>query len=146
MSGRIYSVGYEGLTLPALIDQLTGAKVTTLVDVRLNAVSRRPGLSKKALTAALADAGIAYVHEKELGNPQDNRDSFRNGDGSEGRTRMRAQLDNGSADALDRVADLAEDQRIAVMCVESERQRCHRDVITDVIAEQHPDIEVIQIL
>lgn len=146
MAGRIYSVGYEGLTLPALIDRLTGAKVTTLVDVRLNAVSRRPGFSKKALTAALADAGIAYVHEKELGNPQDNRNSFRVGDGSEGRTRMRAQLDNGSAEALSRVADLAEDQRIAVMCVERERNRCHRDVITDVITEQHPDIEVVQIL
>lgn len=146
MAGRIYSVGYEGLALPAFIDRLNGARVTTLVDVRLNASSRRPGFSKTALSSALADAGITYVHERELGNPRDNRDSFRNGDGSEGRMRMRAQLDDEAAAALSRVADLAEGERIAVMCVERERARCHRDVITDVITEQRPDIEVLQIL
>lgn len=146
MAGRIYSVGYEGLALPAFIDRLNGARVTTLVDVRLNASSRRSGFSKTALSSALAEAGITYVHERELGNPRDNRDSFRNGDGSEGRMRMRAQLDDEAAAALSRVAALAEGERIAVMCVERERARCHRDVITDVITEQRPDIEVLQIL
>ena len=58
--------------------------MSVLVDVRLNAVSRKSGFSKKRLTQALKDAGIEYVHEKDLGNPQDNRDSFRNGDGEAG--------------------------------------------------------------
>jgi uncharacterized protein (DUF488 family) len=134
------------MTVPALIDRLTGAKVTTLVDVRLNASSRRPGWSKKALTAALNDAGISYVHEKELGNPQENRDSFRKGDGEEGRATMRAILSNGAAPALERLVELATDDRIAVLCVERERERCHRQVITDMAQEIDPDIEVLHIL
>ena len=89
VTGRIYSIGYEGMTVESLVDRLAGAKVTTLVDVRLNPISRKPGFSRKRLTTALDDAGIEYVHEKDLGNPADNRDSFRDGDGQAGRQRVR---------------------------------------------------------
>lgn len=146
VTGRIYSVGYEGMTLDALVDRLAGARVSVLVDVRLNPVSRKPGFSKKRLTAALEDAGIEYVHEKELGNPQDNRDSFRNGDGEAGRSRMRAMLNNGGGGALDRLVVLASNQRVAVLCVERDHNRCHRDVITEMVVERNPEIEVLQIL
>lgn len=146
MTGRIYSVGYEGITLDALVARLSGARVAVLVDVRLNPVSRKPEFSKKRLTQALTDAGIEYVHEKELGNPQDNRDSFRSGDGEAGRSRMRSMLNNGAGEALTRLVDLASSQRVAVLCVERDHSRCHRDVITDMAVERNPDIEVLQIL
>jgi uncharacterized protein (DUF488 family) len=146
VTGRIYSVGYEGMTLDGLVDRLAGAHVTTLVDVRLNPVSRKPGFSKRRLTEALAAAGIEYVHEKSLGNPAENRDSFRVGDGQEGRQRMREMLSNGAGEALDRVIDLASTERIAVLCVERESQRCHREVITSMAVERNPAIEVLQIL
>lgn len=146
MGGRIYSVGYEGFTLPGLVECLVGSKVTTLVDVRLNPISRKPGFSRKRLAEALQAAGIDYVHEKELGNPPDNRESFRTGDGHDGRTRMRAILSNGAGAALDRVVDLASENRIAVLCVERERHRCHRDVITEMATERDPSIEVIPVL
>lgn len=146
MTGRIYSVGYEGITVDALVARLSGARVAVLVDVRLNPVSRKPEFSKKRLTQALTDAGIEYVHEKELGNPQDNRDSFRSGDGEAGRSRMRSMLNNGAGEALTRLVDLASSQRVAVLCVERDHSRCHRDVITDMAVERNPDIEVLQIL
>lgn len=146
MTGRIYGVGYEGLTLDGLVDRLVGAKISVLVDVRLNAVSRRTGFSKKRLTEGLARAGIEYVHEKQLGNPVDNRESFRSGDGEAGRARVRGMLANGASDALDRVVELASGNRIAVLCVEREHRRCHRDVITEVAVERNPGIEVLQIL
>lgn len=146
VTGRIYSVGYEGLTLDGLVDRLSGAHVTTLVDVRLNPVSRKPGFSKRRLTEALAAVGIEYVHEKSLGNPVENRESFRDGDGHEGRARMREILSNGAGEALDRVVGLASTDRIAVLCVEREPERCHRNVITDMALERNPAIEVLQIL
>jgi uncharacterized protein (DUF488 family) len=141
--GRIYSVGYEGLSLDALVERLAGNRVTTVVDVRLNPISRRPGFSRKRLETALHAAGIEYIHEKTLGNPPENRDSFRSGDGEDGRARMRAILANGASDALQRVVDLASNGRIAVLCVEREPQRCHRDVITAAVVEQNPAIEII---
>jgi uncharacterized protein (DUF488 family) len=146
VAGRIYSIGYEGLEVDALAERLAQSKVTVLVDVRLNAISRRKGFSKKALTAALERAGIDYIHEPELGNPQDNRSSFREGDGSEGRERMRARLSNGSGAALRRLVDLARSDRVAVLCVERDRQRCHRDVITEMAQELEPSIEIVPVL
>ena len=146
MPGRIYSVGYEGMELLGLIDVLVSAGVTLVIDVRLNPISRKPGWSKKALEAALAKAGIGYRHEAALGNPPDNRGSFRQGDGKEGRRRMREILSNGSAEALQLLVAQAREQRIAVLCVERGALHCHRQVITDMAREVDPSIEVCQVL
>lgn len=146
VTGRIYSVGYEGLTVDGLVERLTGARVAVVVDVRLNPSSRKPGFSRKRLSDRLADVGIGYVHEKELGNPPENRESFRNGDGIEGRTRLRSILLNGHRAALDRVVALASQERIAVLCVEREHHRCHRELIADMVLEQNPDIQILQML
>lgn len=144
--GRIYSVGYEGLAAPAFVDRLVGSRVTTLVDVRLTPSSRKPGFSRRPLEAVLNEAGISYVHEPDLGNPADNRASFRDGDGTEGRERMRARLENGSGPALARLVDRALRERVAVLCVERDRHRCHRQVITDMAQELAPELDVLHIL
>lgn len=146
VSGRIYSVGYEGLDVSSLVGTLRSAEVTLLVDVRLNAMSRKPGWSKKALQASLEDAGIEYRHEPALGNPPENRDSFRRGDVEEGRRRMREILDNGSGRALKQLVEDARDRRIAVLCLERSAQRCHRQVITDMAQEIEPSIDVVPVL
>ncbi len=140
--GGIYSVGYEGMEARTLVDHLTWAGVTLLIDVRLNPVSRKPGWSKRSLQATLEAAGIEYRHERALGNPPDNRDSFRRGDGDEGRRRMREILSNGSGPALQRLVDDAAVRRVAVLCVERGARRCHRQVITDMAQELDPSIEV----
>ena len=145
-AGRIYSVGYEGFDVEALAARLASSQVSIVVDVRLNPSSRKRGFSKKSLSAALADVGVDYEHVPELGNPVDNRDSFRRGDGEEGRRRMRTLLENGSRGAVERLAERARTGRIAVLCVERERSRCHRHVITDFVQEIEPTIEVFEIL
>lgn len=142
MPARIFSVGYEGLDVAEFAASVVAVGVTTVVDVRLNAVSRRRGFSKKALEEVLNDVGVKYVHERDLGNPQDNREAFRNGDGKAGRVRMRAILSKGSHDALERVVALARTQAIAVMCVEREQSCCHRDVIIEMVQELEPTLVV----
>jgi uncharacterized protein (DUF488 family) len=146
MKGRIYSVGYEGLTLTGFIERLVQSQVSVLVDVRLNAVSRRPGFSKKALAAGLEAAGIRYVHEPLLGNPQENRDSFREGDGTSGRSVMRTRLENGSRSAVDALVAETRSARVAVMCLERDPHSCHRQVITEMVEELEPEIEVLHLL
>ena len=89
MPGRIYSVGYEGFDVATLIDHLASHQVSLVVDVRLNPISRKPGFSRKTLSSELQASGIDYRHEADLGNPPDNRDSFRRGDPEVGRRRMR---------------------------------------------------------
>lgn len=146
VGGRIYSVGYEGFAVDGLVERLASSHVTAVIDVRLTPSSRRPGLSRKALGATLERAGIRYHHEPSLGNPADNRDSFRRGDGREGRRRMRELLENASSAALQRLISQARGDRVAVLCVERDHTRCHRSVITELIQEIDPTIEVLQIL
>jgi len=86
------------------------------------------------------------VHEQELGNPPDNRESFRTGDGEAGRARMRSIVTDGGGAALERVVALGSHGRIAVLCVEREHRRCHRDVITEMAVERNPGIEVLRVL
>ncbi len=145
MTGRIYSMGYEGLEVKGFIDRLASSKVSLVVDVRLNPLSRKRGFSKKLLSAELHQAGIDYRHEADLGNPTENRDSFRRGDGKEGRRKMRARLENGSGPALKRLIEDARRSRVAVVCVERDDQRCHREVITAMVQEIDPSIEILQI-
>ena len=144
--GRIYSVGYEGFTQRGFVEAMSQSKVDVVVDVRLNAVSRKAGFSKRGLAEALGLVGIDYVHEPKLGNPPENRDSFRTGDGSAGRRRMEKMLSNGSGEALARVVNLAKTKRIALLCLEREPQRCHRTVITDAICKLEPELKVLPVL
>ncbi|WP_022894774.1 DUF488 domain-containing protein [Agromyces subbeticus] len=53
--------------------ELTRRGVTALVDVRLNALSRKHGFSKKSLAEGLAGYGITYLHRPQLGNPCDEK-------------------------------------------------------------------------
>ncbi len=102
----LVSIGYEGRDLAELVRDLQSQRVTVLVDVRLTPISRKPGLSKRRLSEALASAGIGYVHHRELGNPRDNRDGFREGRGAN-RDRFRALLGSvEAAGALHHVTEL----------------------------------------
>ena len=66
---KIFTIGYEGTTVPELIAALKSRGVSQVIDVRALPLSRRPGFSKSPLKAALEEAGIAYVHLKALGTP-----------------------------------------------------------------------------
>jgi uncharacterized protein (DUF488 family) len=144
-SAGVFTIGYEDLRLDQFLNKLREYQIDTLVDIRLTASSRRAGFSKSALSSALSASGIAYVHERDLGNPPDNRDAFRNGPLEEGRSRMRARLQNGSADALRRLVDRASSERVAVMCVESTDNRCHRQVVVEMARDLDPDLKTASI-
>src|SRR4051794_37749713 len=76
---RIFTIGYEGTTVPDFIATLKCAGVERVIDVRALPLSRRPGFSKSPLKAALEQAGIEYLHLKALGTPPDGRAAARAG-------------------------------------------------------------------
>lgn len=141
----IYTVGYEDLSLRQFIAKMRENDIQTVVDVRLNASSRRPGFSKRALEQALTRVGIGYLHERDLGNPPENREAFRSGPIEEGRVRMRARLSNGSAESLERLIQRAKTERVAVLCVERFDANCHRHVITEMAKERDPNLYVTSV-
>jgi hypothetical protein len=65
-------------------------------------------MSKRKLAAALADAGIDYMHLPALGNPKDNRQPFRTGDAAS-RQRFRARLnDEVAMQAVNHIANYSQ--------------------------------------
>lgn len=133
MSGNVIGVGYEGLDVDGLVSKLKLRSVKTLVDVRLNAISRKRGLSKSALRARLADEGIAYEHLPALGNPRDNREGFSEVSGGaarDARDRFIQILATAAAEeSLNRVCTLAEAGIVALLCFEADETRCHRELV-----------------
>jgi uncharacterized protein (DUF488 family) len=124
--------GYEGRDIDSFIDELVAAEVSVLVDVRLTPISRKRGFSKTALRNALSDAGIAYRHCPELGNPKPNRAGF-SGSHRElnaARETFAARLRRPEARAaLDALISVAESERVGLLCFEADQHRCHRDVV-----------------
>jgi len=137
--GRIYSVGYEGLTVAGLVERLQQNRIEELVDVRANPFSRRPGFSKKRLAESLAAAGITYRHEPLLGNAFRDVDDF-----ATAMELMRAHLGRGEpAEAVGRLVGLAGDRRIAVLCLESDQRRCHRQVVLEAALARAPALDIL---
>jgi uncharacterized protein (DUF488 family) len=143
--GMVFTIGYEGRSLDDLLQALTINHVHLLVDVRENAVSRRPGFSKRRLSEALAIAGIEYRHEPLLGNPRENRDSFRNGNAAAGRRRYLRHLNNGARDTYDAIISLATRERIALLCFERDEARCHRHCIVRQAEQENPALPVARL-
>lgn len=140
----IISIGYERRTPSELIRVLQDLDVELLVDVRLNPISRKPGLSKSSLAEALKEAGIDYLHERQLGNPKDNRDGYRRGLKS-ARNRYRRHLQNGASEAYRGVIDLARGSRLALLCVERDVEECHRSSILEAAEADLPGLTVIDV-
>lgn len=127
---RLFTIGYEGADIGRVIAALQDAGVTTLLDVRDAPVSRKPGFSKKALDAALAAAGIAYVHLRWLGNPRPGREAGRAGDIPTYHRIYLARLATPEAQAQLAEADaIAAAGGACLLCYERDPALCHRTIL-----------------
>lgn len=129
----IATIGYEGRAQHDVIRLLAEAGITLLVDVRIRAQSRKPGLSKSSLAAGLGEAGIRYEHLRALGTPLDIRAEFRAGSVDAGRERYLRYLrdDPEAQDQLEMLARLASSERVAILCYEHDPRTCHRMVVAE---------------
>jgi uncharacterized protein (DUF488 family) len=75
----IFTIGYEGASVPAFIAALRDAGVALVLDIRAAPVSRKK-FSKTPLAQHLSEAGIGYRHMRGLGTPKQGREAARSGD------------------------------------------------------------------
>jgi len=131
------TIGYEGKTIDEFLAELGDAGVELLIDVRAVAASRRPGFSKSALRAALAERGIDYLHLRALGTPKPGRDAARKGRVAEMHAIYEEQLQTPEAELAMAQADAAATQRHAVLlCFEADVHRCHRAIVAERLAQR----------
>ena len=143
---RLFTIGYEKLLPPELVNELRLAGVERLIDVRYRAQSRRPGMSKTRLSELLADSGIAYEHRRALGTPPDIRWFFKNKREAEGREQFRAHVEETAAAELDALAaELDQAPATVLMCLEAEPAGCHRRVLAEQLRKRRPELEVVDL-
>src|SRR5690242_19284792 len=128
---RIFTIGYEGATVPEFLSALQEAEVERVIDVRALPLSRRPGFSKSSLRGALEEAGIDYLHLRALGTPAEGRAAARAGRHDALRRIYDGQL--ATLEAQKELADLAalvvSGRRLCLLCYERQPQACHRSLI-----------------
>jgi uncharacterized protein (DUF488 family) len=133
---KLATIGYEKATQADVIDRLKAAGVEVVVDVRAVAASRRAGFSKTLLSASLNDAGIGYVHLRQLGAPKPGREAARKGKVAEMHQIFRGHMvEPGAQLELAKATAMARDRKIALLCYEADACGCHRTILANWICE-----------
>lgn len=137
MQRALFTIGYEGKTIDEFLAALGAAGVGLVIDVRAVAASRRPGFSKTALSGALGEQGIDYLHLRALGTPKPGREAARKGRIGEMRAIYQGQLELPEAElALAEAGEAALCRRSALLCFEADAGGCHRAIVAERLAER----------
>jgi len=149
---RVVTVGVYGFNGEAFLDALRGAGVGLLLDVRQRRGVRGAEYSwanSRRLQAALAGAGIAYQHHKQLAPTTELRElQYREdallGVGKRSRSELASEYrDRYLREILDGVdlepivEALPAGQVSALLCVERDPGACHRSLIAERLAVEH---------
>lgn len=133
--------GYEGRSPDDLVDDAQRWGVATVVDVRLNPISRKPGFSKRRLAERLDAAGLSYVHMPALGNPRDNREGFSDPSGEAGRAARQRFADDvlaqsEAAEAVAQLLTLSDSGSVLLLCYEAAERCCHRSLVLEAVRDR----------
>ncbi len=132
----VMTIGHSTRTLGEFIGLLQAHAVTRVVDVRTIPRSRHnPQFNKDSLPGSLKKVGLSYVHLPGLGGLRHAKpDSINLG--------WRNASFRGYADymqtpeferSLEELIQMAEQERVAIMCAEALPWRCHRSLIADAL-------------
>ena len=142
MTHMVTGWGYEGHSIEDLLNECKRLHAAYVVDIRLNAISRKKGFSKTALSNALAGAGVDYVHLRALGNPKDNRPGFAHPGTPEAERAHKRFNDEvlGTPEADRQLGELAELTRrgnVIILCFEETPKCCHRHLVIQRLRAQN---------
>jgi uncharacterized protein (DUF488 family) len=131
----LYTIGYEGMEVEHFLAAVHLHGIQTVVDVRELPLSRKPGFSKKALSAHLMHAGLQYSHLPALGCPRAIRHRYRaDGDWARYETAFLAHL-KVQGSALAALSSKVSESPSALLCFEADAQHCHRTMVAAAIAQ-----------
>ena len=144
---KLLTIGYEKAKPDAVMTELKRAKVKLLVDTRAVAASRKPGFSKKQLSASLDEEGIAYLHLQKLGTPDDGRQAARAGKlDTLWRIYAKHLLTPDAIEAMDELVTIVKSgQTVCLLCYERDCACCHRSRVAEVVQDR-TGIEVVDLV
>jgi len=134
---RIFTAGYQGLTVDEFTEKLLQAKIDTLIDVRKNPFSRMKGFGRTALKTEMNRAGIDYIHMPELGVESEWRTNLKTHEDHKAvLERYKAEVLPDRKTELGAIAELVKrGMNICLVCMEKDPAACHRTIVAKAISE-----------
>lgn len=131
----VVTIGYEGRSLEAYLNELLTAGVTVLCDVRRNPLSRKYGFSKGTLSKACEGVGIRYEHLPELGiASEDRRDLETQADYDALFVEYERHSLPKQREALAKIRGWVKaGERVALTCFERLPEQCHRHCVAEAL-------------
>lgn len=134
----LFTIGYEGRSVEAFINELIQNDIHLLCDVRRNPLSRKFGFSKSKLEHIIKNVGIEYCHIPELGIESEKRVSLNSIQDYELLFQEYAATLPQKCKYINMIKEfLKEKERVALMCYEKEAYMCHRHVIRDYLVKEY---------
>lgn len=141
---KIFLTGYEKQTIREFINKLVKAKITTIIDVRKNPISRKVGFSKWSLVKILQERGIKYFHCGDLGTPDEIRSMLRDdGDYLSFFREYRDYLSNKPNLIKNTLDIIYANGHSALMCYEKDCELCHRSILASELMKKDSKIQAI---
>jgi uncharacterized protein (DUF488 family) len=151
----VATIGVYGWTLETFIVALRAARMPKVIDVRQRRGvrgSEYAWANAQRLQAALAEAGLAYHHHKELAPTTELRklqyaEDAKQGAGKRSRGSLAAVYRERYANEILDHADLASlvpELPAALLCVERDPEACHRSLIAERLAAGY-DVDVVHL-
>lgn len=149
---RLATIGVYGFTVERFLDALGEADVRLVVDVRQRRGVRGAEYAwanAQRLQAALAAAGIAYRHHRELAPTTELRQlQYREDDRAGVGKRSRRELAPAYVERFEReilgpaelgalISQLPAEGATALLCVERDPEACHRSLVAERLAKEH---------
>jgi uncharacterized protein (DUF488 family) len=147
---KVWTIGHSTRSIEDFVGLLRENRIKLLVDVRSIPFSRmHPQFNQEALRASLADAGVDYLHQIELGG---RKGKVKDAPPSQNNAWRVAAFRNYADYALTqpfqlglaKLIESAKKSRTAIMCSEAVWWKCHRRIITDHLLAH--DVEVYHIM
>jgi uncharacterized protein (DUF488 family) len=136
MNNIIWTVGHSTRMIGEFIKLLKAYGIELVLDVRTVPRSRKnPQFNKDNLQQVLPEAGIEYIHAKDLGGLRHSKkDSLNTAWKNES---FRSYADYMQTDAFSQalmwLKTCAQQKRMVLMCAETLPWRCHRSLIADAL-------------
>ncbi|MEW6608697.1 MAG: DUF488 domain-containing protein [bacterium] len=142
---KIYTIGFTRKSLEIFIKLLQKARITLVVDIRLNNTSQLAGYSKGKDLEFLLNAGfgITYRHELQLAPTEDILNQYKKDNNwNRYENDFLKSLEKNKVSILKLGKELMKNQTICLLCTEPTVDKCHRRLIAEFWAKNLPDIEV----
>src|SRR5450631_2178935 len=143
----VYTIGFTKKPAEKFFGLLRDAKVSTLVDVRLNNVSQLAGFAKRDdLAFFLREiCGVGYAHRLDLDPTQPMLDSYK---------KKHETWDEYERKFLGLIAERRVEDHIprelmdnsVLLCSEDRPHHCHRRLVAEYLASCWPEVTVVHLL